>query len=685
MGNVLEKNPSENPFFQGRSNENPFSQENKKHKINSEEEPFKKKKEQTNLVPPYDIGMYDLGFNLEGIDSREDMIKYINHTTFLIDQVDLMNEYAEIYCINPSEINKLNLVSHLIPFAQACASFRLSVFDKVLKVYNTEKERVYLEKLALYGLFYMTVETENTMKRLSIISEECVDLIRSLYYVEQKDNPPYPPAPPPIEGFPLAPVEGYYTMLSSEEIYEMLRDFTNKTMPMSSLPQYLEGHQADIIDAFNRIRSRNTKTNNMFVFNVDPVFLKDELIKKIPNEHGEVMYIINGFEMFIVYGNFIVDDTDPRLVTGLHPDEVINLSEKASTAYLSLFMHGSLLIKPGEYRRHPKYNEKHLIALRARKEIKDATEVLPEGMRIFIQKQAEPFEATLQPNAFKTFQPGTASYRTGICDDACKDGECHCFDAIEETEFIGRVSTELNEQLRKGYLPSIAHLEETYNLCKETSIKKAILDERVPPAVFDPMMFIYKPGNKAIREEMQTKQFRVPRKRDSIGRIPLSTTKYINKRYTIDPMMGAFGIYNLLNGLLISATKDFTDYIDNLHTPHATTRTLRKIRRKNFSFFDKKQREDIPHSPRYLNECYLSDIIGYFKTLGYRNIYFFEFSCESARSKTETGAVIRSTGITDIGLGVSRRKRKTRKHSNKSRRYRRSNGRRTSSHSRKKK
>jgi hypothetical protein len=638
------------------------SKEKEHGRTSEEEETVKRMKELSKEVPPYHEGMYDLGFNLENIDSRESLRKFISHLTFLIDQVDQMNEYAEIYCAYPTKLNKINVESHLIAFAQACASFRYLL--------SGSQYLLFKQTFALYGL------SNDEMNQgimytliLSKISDECVVLIRSFYYVEQKDNPPYPPAPPPIEGFPFAPLEGYRTDLPSLEIYDMLQVFTHKAMPIAMLHGYLEGYELQIIEAFDRIRSRNT--DNMFVFNVDPVILKDELIKTIPNERSDVMYIIHSFQMFIVYGNFIVAESDPRLVTGLHSEEVINRSELASTAYLYLYMHGEIDIQPGKYRKSSSIKKKYLIPLRARKEIDKATMVTPDGMRLFIQKQAEPLTTLKKPRAFKTYQPGTSSSMTGICNQSCKRGECVCRDNLREIQFVHPLSTELNEELRRGYVPSIAYLQEVYNSCMQRSMQRATLhDSEV--GNFDPRNWIYTPGNNLIQDKLQTTPRAVSRNREFIARIPLSTNKYINKQYNVDENLGAYGIYDLLNGRLISATNEFTDYIDQLD--ESNTKTIMKIRKD--ALFSKEPYEAIPHAPRYLYECYLSDIIGYFHSLGYRNVYFFEISCESdikygkpsPIGYTEKEAILVSNRIGTSGLGISRRNRKTRKPSKRGRR-----------------
>jgi hypothetical protein len=630
-------------------------EEEEKH--DEERIPGKRVKEQRDRVPPlHKEYFYDRESNLH-LDDLEQISVFFNHLDELIKKVDLMNEYAAIYCSFPTEENKVNVKAHLIGFAKAC--FHFSQYDnletKTFMRQNLSELRIINRKRAgeIAQLFSQVDQWNTNFENLTRIATGCLELIRLLYYVEQKDNPPYPPAPPPIQGFPLAPVEGYYTHLTSLEVVEMLRLFTSEAMPTANLQGYFEGNEFLIIEALERIRRRNP--DNVFEFNVDPVLLREEL-RAIPHKHGEVMYIIHAFQMFIVYGNFIVDDSDPRLVKGLHWDK-INRSEMASTAYLFIGMHGNLTIK------HESLPSSDLTDKmeRAKKDVEEATKIAPEGMRLFIQKQADPLQSTFFTAYLNTYRPGTMSGEIGICNMNCKrkDSQCSCSDFVYSPTSISAVSSVLRDELRSGVLPSIAYIQEKFNLDKEEICRREGKN-------YTANSFIYKPGNDLVLDRLKSIRGEIPRMTEFIGRIPFSTTKYIDKNFEADASLALYGIYNLLTGRLISSTNQFlVEVIERRELEGERINTsigvLKKIRRN-----DSEPEDIFPKSPMYVKKCKLSDIVDYFKNLGYRNVYLLDNSCEGETYYDHPSPIgytleeigLRSTKIGKSGLGISRRVRR---------------------------
>jgi hypothetical protein len=377
------------------------------------------------------------------------------------------------------------------------------------------------------------------------------------------------------------------------------------------------------------------------------------------------MYIIHAFQTFSLYGNFIVDETS-QLVTGIHSDSMVNQSELASTVYLYLSMHGAIPIQRKEM-----HEMDEMIA--------GVTRTMPAGMRIFIQKQAEPLMTTKTSYHLKSFQKGTIFEESGMCDLNCKVLDphlCDCDDALGDEPIISTVSTMVKKELKANKVPNVASLQKVFNKCKHDSLAALIPHSTVTDPI--PNKFIYQPGNLDVVDRFQDKHA-PPRPREYIGRIPLDTTHYVEKVFTADPAQGMYGIYNLVNGQLITANEDFTDYI---RYQGGEIQTLFKIRKGPSDF-----KQELPHSPSFVYRCTLTDIVDFLNAGHYRNIFLVDYSCESDDKEithlTNIERIPISDSIGEKALGriskTSRhlrrqRRRKTRKYNpkKKSRRRRKS-------------
>jgi hypothetical protein len=624
-----------------------------------EEMPVSPKIKEQHNVPPYREGSYDI---VSDDYSLENLEKIINHRDKLTENIEDINEYAEIYCKYPTQENKINVKRHIIAYAQACAYYgKKNVIndeiEKILDNLTIEEGEPGWEQLWMIqsefndGKYFEDKDDEDLQR----IASECLDLLSSLYYVEARNNPPYPRAPPPLEGFPLSPVEGYKTDLPSGQIVEMLLAFTRHSLEPRYLFEMVLENRDEIMRSFETIRRRNP--GNIFYFNVDPTIIKKELNKTISNAEGVVMYIIHAFQMFIVYGNFIVDETD-HFVKGINPDQLINKSEMESTVYLYLSMHGWIPVEEGTYRKKTPYTKK------ISKDVEKVTKLMPpgSGMRIFIQKQAEPLVTTKTSCCLETYQPGTISYESGICSLKCKEKDaslCDCKDYLGDVFLLTTLSIEVNDELSKNKIPSVAYMQQTFNNCKQELMETS----RKHPYYNTPEIesYIYKPGNIKVVDELKIKKSHRPRKREFIGRIPLHTDKYINKIFDIDLAQRFYGIYDLLAGNLISATDVFTHYIAN--KKGSRVETLYKIRED-----PRKRYKTIPNAPYYVESCSLTDIIDYFNDLGYKNIFFFDYSCENDDiNLTDKRRIRMSDYIGEKGLGLTKKSRRSRRQGKKTR------------------
>ena len=607
-----------------------------------EEDIHSAKIKKISTIPPYQEGLYDPVLD---VYSTENLKRIVTKREVLTNTIDQINEYAEIYCTYPTEENKVNVRKHIIAYARECAYYgRQNIINeeikKILPNITAKTERDELNISRVKSAFYAGHFIEKTDSyQLQRIAGECVELLNSLYYVEASQNPPYPRAPPPLDGFPLSPVDGYKTDLPSAEIVDMLLAFTMHSLePRTLFEMVLENRDA-IIRAFETIRSRNL--GNIFHFNVDPTILKQELTKTVSNAEGVVMYIIHAFQMFIVYGNFIVDETD-HFVKRINPEQLINKSELQSTAYLFISMHGEIPVK----------NEKNMS-----KDIEKVTKNMPRGMRLFIQKQAEPLAPTRTSCCVEPFQPGTVSYESGICMLACKEKDpslCDCIDFLGDTVLLNPLSLKVNDELRQNKIPSVAYMQQTFNTCRKNTME-TLRPDPVLSKTQKPEMYIYKPGNLKIIDNLKTSD--LPRKREFIGRIPLHTTKYINKNFGIDIEKRFYGIYDLLTGNLISATDNFITYMES--QVEFFISKINKISK------DPTDPEIIPNSPSYMSRCSLTDIINYFNILGYKNIFFFDYSCESDNREvndlTDEERILMSDYVGEEGLGLTKKSRRLRR------------------------
>jgi hypothetical protein len=640
----------------------------------SDNEDSAKKGRRTEQVPPYRENTY-----IESASSPD----IFAHTDWLIEQVDQINEYAEIYFTYPTQENKKNATDHIAAFARACSHY--AYLFKFNQERFEERNRNPRFPNELRNIF--SSETLESLMRkfqnLDRIAQSCQELVSFFFYVEESNNPPYEPAPAPLEGFPLSPIEGYKTNLPSEEIVKIFILFIRSALGPANVGPYFSvtSNREAILKAFETIRSHNE--NNIFDFNLDPVELKDELKKYISNEEGDVMYIIHAFQIFIVYGNFIVEGSPP-FVTGLNTDQMINQSELASTVYLYLSMHGNFDIRPGKYRKNTPYTNSFKISQEVQRSI------LPTfpGMRLFMQKQAEPFAFTFTPSSLKSYTRGTLSQECGLCRLECKQkfsGDCDCESRLSDKNVVSTLSTSLNKQLRLNKIPTVSYIQKIYNEKKQD----ILTDPNYSP--YDPSLkeenFRYTPGNITIPDPLARRGSTSPRNREFIGRIPLYTTKYIKKSYEADLSDGYYGIYNLLTGNLFTATKiDPSNAWDNgFTTQHMGTgrprfytsglglyETILKIRKNSDD-----RAEVIPNAPYYLSETNLVVILGYFHDLGYRNIFFVDDSCEVDETHfPKTGSKFtlsqrldRSDYVGNSGLGLTKKPRKLRRHKRKTRKH----------------
>jgi hypothetical protein len=624
-----------------------------------EEMPETTKIKESNTIPPYREGLYEVDPDDYSI---ENLTRIVSQRYILIENIDQINEYAEIYCKYPTQENKINVKRHIIAYARACAYYgrKNIIHEEIEKILvnitvKDEKDELKLSKLKGYlddGQF----RDEEDYFKLQRIANECVYLLNSLYYVEAQNNPPYPRAPPPLERFPLSPVEGYQTDLPSGEIVDMLLAFTMHALEPRTLFEMVLENRDEIMRSFETIRSRNL--GNIFHFNVDPTILKKELNKTISNAEGVVMYIIHAFQMFIVYGNFIVDETD-HLVKRINPEQLINKSELQSTAYLYLSMHGEIPVKEGTYRKKTPYTKK------ISKDVQKVTKLMPpgSGMRIFMQKQAEPLAVTKTSCCLETYQTGTISYESGICSLTCKEKDpslCDCEDYLGDTFLFTTLSFEVTDELSNNKIPSVAYMQQTFNNCRQELMETSNIHPRWS-RVHEPEMFIYKPGNIKVADQLKIKKNALPRKREFIGRIPLHTNKYINKIFETDVEKRFYGIYDLLTGNLISATDPFTTYI--AQQDNSLISELHKIRKDITDNY-----EGIPNSPIYMLKCSLTDIINYFNSLGYKNIFLFDYSCESDDiNLTDKRRIRMSDYIGTEGYGLTKKSRRLRRQAKKTR------------------
>jgi len=600
-------------------------------------------------VPPYQEGSYDIDSDEYSLENLE---KIINHRDMLMENVEQINEYAEIYCKYPTQENKINVKRHIIAYARACAYYgRENVIHEEIEnildnLYIEEGEDGWEEFWRIQSDFndetYKDEEDEDD-EDLQRIAGECVELLNSLYYVEASINPPYPRAPPPLEGFPLSPVEGYKTDLPSGEIVEMFLAFTMQALEPRTLFEMVLENRDEIMRSFETIRRRNK--GNIFHFNVDPTILKKELTKTISNAEGVVMHIIHAFQMFIVYGNFIVDETT-HFVKRINPRQLINKSEMQSTAYLYLSMHGEIPVKEGTYRKKTPYTKK------ISKDVEKVTKNMPRGMRIFMQKQAEPLVVTKTSCCLNTFQPGTISYESGLCSLKCKEKDsrlCNCDDFLGDVLLLTTLSLEVNDELSRNKIPSVAYMQQTFNNCRQELMESLIKNKDYN--MQETEKYIYKPGNTEIVDLLKIKKSHRPRKREFIGRIPLHTTKYINKKFDIDLEKRFYGIYDVLTGNLISANELFTDYITN-----SFLETIYKISEEPTTVYT-----PIPNAPYYVESCSLTSIVNCFNALGYKNIFLFDYSCESdVIDLTYKRRVRMSDYIGEKGLGLTKKSRRSR-------------------------
>lgn len=612
-------------------------------KRSAEEVEPSQRKNKIREVPPLVEGIYGkINYPIKKFRDYLEQLKI--HARWLIHLVDKMNKYAEIYCRYPTPKNETNVKQHLISYARACVYY---------------KEQLRRE--------YHGTEIEET--KLDTIGHSCWKLVNCLFYVQHKDEPYFPIAPSALRGFPLAPVEGYKTEMSSKGIVDMFLEFTNKALGTKQLFSFVIRNKEAIQDAFEKIRSPNP--NQVFEFNVNPITLRDELsssVETFSSSHsrkpGDVMYIIHAFQIFSVYGNFIADETR-QLVTGIHIDSLVNQSELASTVYLYLSMHGNIPIEPREM-----HQMDEMIA--------GVTRTMPAGMRIFIQKHSEPLMMTFSSHALQPFQKGTVFSHKGICDlGVCKQLDphlCDCEDYLGDEDMISTLSTMVNEDLAANKVPSVASMQTVFNKCKHDSLAALIPhpSEQNP----NPKAFIYEPGNLDVVDDLQD-DGAPSRPREYIGRIPLDTTHYINKIFTADPALTMYGIYNLVNGDLITANEDFVDYIEQ---EGGEIHKLLKIIKE-----PSEERQEVPYSPSFVYQCTLRNIVDYFDGKHYRNIFLVDYSCE-ADYKSKTGftnpqriLIGDSIGKKAVGrisktsrsLRRHKKKRKTRKYNPKKSRRRR--------------
>lgn len=623
------------------------------------------KMKETDQVPPYIEGEYTLD-NDTDIYSIEHLEKIVKYRNTLIEQVVKINEYAEIYCNHPTDNNKVNTKNHLSAYARACSYYgqKNAIHEEmkdIIKNTHIEEAEPGWEELWRFTSDFGdgNYQDDADDPELTRIASDCSFLLKTLYYVESKQNPPYPRVPPlPLDKFPLSPIEGYLSDLPSGEIVDMLLAFTMHALEPPFLFEMVAENRDKITIAFDAIRERNSR--NIFHFNLDPFILKELLKTSISNAEGVVMYIIHAFQMFIVYGNFIIDETD-NFVKGINPEQMVNQSELASTAYLYFSIHGGINIQRGTYPKSMRSTKK------ISKDVKHVTVDMPPGSRIFIQKQAEPMGITYKGIFLKTYERGTLSNESGICALKCKQKDsslCNCYDFFGNEVPVETLTRAVNDELRKNKIPSAAYIGQLYNRCTE-DLQNPI---KHPGGMnVDPIRYLYRPGNLQIRDELKKSDKDISRDREFIGRIPLHTNKYINKYFLSDPEKGFYGIYDLLNGNLISANDDFTDYISD--QPDGWVKPLYKIRKHSTDPF-----EEIPDSPYYMTQASFTTVIHYFTGMGYKNIFLFDFSCENPLQKLNKNQLAPySNTIGTKGYGMKKRQRKRRKTRKNSRRSRRAN------------
>jgi len=138
-------------------------------------------------VPPYREGSYDI---VSDDYSLENLEKIINHRDILMENIEDINEYAEIYCTYPTQENKINVRRHIIAYARACAYYgRKNVIHEEIEnildnLYIEEGEDGWEDFWRIQSDFNdETYKDEKDDADLQRIADECVYLLYSTLYI----------------------------------------------------------------------------------------------------------------------------------------------------------------------------------------------------------------------------------------------------------------------------------------------------------------------------------------------------------------------------------------------------------------------------------------------------------------------------------------------------------------------
>lgn len=335
----------------------------------------------------------------------------------------------------------------------------------------------------------------------------------------------------------------------------------------------------------------------------------------IPEKEANYAYtsIVSAFNMFISLGNFEINEDG--IVEELNADEPINKTELDHSAFIMISTHGTLMSSPKR---------------------------TPPGLSVFIQKQAEPFKPSVNC--------GVAQMEKCLGDCVLrKEKRCRCVKRFLDYQTMARdLSAEMNSELEEGKMPSVMELQHLMNQQKIHQMSE--LFEALPEKQRE---FVYEKST-------------YPSSSKYVARVPIQTTMYAEKVFSIEPKGGLFGVYNLMSGELINSNPTFIAHHRRLidsGSPNIGVIELYEIPPVGAS--------DIIHSEENKRVVYiftLTSLLNYFSSLNYHNVFVLDLSCESPENPNIAAEELEKKRETlgRMGFGKkkhSRRKRNTTKHS----------------------
>ena len=364
----------------------------------------------------------------------------------------------------------------------------------------------------------------------------------------------------------------YDYMFVADNLMQMLIDFTGSLHPYELQNIFFSYYDIifEVIDQYSII----SVTDLLIEFRVE---LKDKI------EQGSYVLIMHIINLFVVYGNFVFQD---EVVISLEAP-YINYRELEHTAFIYIDSHGLI---ESNVETTPIFNE----------ELTPEVSKVPDNMNLFIQKFGEP----LCSIKVQKYNPG--KYCTTKC---ISEGKkiCDCSYNISSGNTVRKISEELDDILENNKFPSLFYLYSKRNTdFKQRGLTQYIYEDSAPITRTE------------IRENMPVR---------NIARITTRVTEYLNKSYSIElsDIIGK-GVYNIITGELINSNPTFVEYMR--HRYHRRFASMFDVVRSfNVDNYDVTRNHTT--SCVYIKKYYLSDIIGYFHSLNYKNIVIIDDSCDS--------------------------------------------------------